>query len=317
MFRPPYPLLMALVAVSTVPVHLAGQSTESGRPLVLVMHGRGVQGQDTTLLRERWWRSLDQGLSEMTNGAFLREDDLRVVWYSEALRPERAALCETRARPDGRSGSGASFEDVMAAAGNLLAMAGDLVAGPEGVELRSVAGDLLYLGDDVRRCAAEEQLAKALARARSEGRPVILIAHSFGSLVSYRYLKTRDPASGPTIERYLTVGSLIGQPELRSLLLGYPIGNGSQGSAGTEIPLGVGSWVNVRDPADPFASPLIALESHPDTPVFDLRTDRPTTGDPHDLGRYLADPVTARAVLDAWCSVRKDPAPPCLTQPRS
>lgn len=308
MFRALILCVMALATVLPVFASLSAQPTESGRPLVLVVHGRGVQGQDTTFLRDRWWRSLDRGLTEVAQSAFLRREDLRVVWYSEALRPERPAACERP--PEGTTGTRGSLGDVMAAAGNLIAMAAELVAGPEAVELRSVAGDLLYLGDDTRRCAAEERLAAALLRAESEDRPVILVSHSFGSLVSYRHLRTSSAAPGPGIERYVTVGSLIGQPELRGLLMGRPLGSQAGWSTPEdEVPASVHSWVNVRDPADPFAAPLIALGNERAREVRDLRTERPTTGDPHDLGRYLADPATARSVLEAWCATRSDLVP--------
>jgi len=99
------------------------------------------------------------------------------------------------------------------------------------------------------------------------------------------------------VARLITVGSLIGYPELRELLLGPEAGTVS-------LPPGVGSWVNVRDPMDPLAAPLMdpgGLAG--DESVSDRRTEGRAGPDPHDAARYLSDPATARAVLESWCTL--------------
>jgi hypothetical protein len=37
-----------------------------------------------------------------------------------------------------------------------------------------------------------------------------------------------------------------------------------------------------------------------------LLLERSLPGDPHDASRYLADPATVRAVLEAWCRALPD-----------
>jgi hypothetical protein len=108
--------------------------------------------------------------------------------------------------------------------------------------------------DAGKRCAAQDRLANALDQAARAGRPVVLIAHSFGSLVAHGHLSTRTAPEAAPVERWITIGSLVGRPELRELLLG------SDGRA-TGLPPGVGSWVNVHDPRDALAAPLLGMRS--------------------------------------------------------
>jgi hypothetical protein len=279
--------IAAAPATSLLPLH---ESTRSGRPLVLLLHGRGVQDADSAGLRRQWRDALNMGLVAAGAESLIGEQDLRLVWYADALDPRMSNACERRGdTPTSEIASG------LASAGALLGMAAEWLGDAEGAALRSLAGDLLYLGDDAKRCAAEGRLSDALANALRESRPVVLVAHSFGSLVSYHHLRVRDTASAPRVERFVTIGSLLGRPELRALLLG-------PGGREPALPAGVGSWVNVRDPGDPFASPLIGLgDAGRGGRIQDVRTEKVLPGDPHDAARYLADPATARAVLAAWC----------------
>jgi pimeloyl-ACP methyl ester carboxylesterase len=225
------------------------------------------------------------------------------VWYADALDPRAPAACPDRSR---RSTPASQVGSVLGAVGTLMGAVADLSGEHEAAALRSLAGDLLYLGDEGKRCAAEERLAGALARAAAEDRPIIVVAHSFGSLVAYHHLQTRDTAGAVTVERLITVGSLIGRPELRDLLLG-------QDGRRAALPPGVGSWVNVRDPEDPFAAPLhsVRADSAQAERIRDVRTERAGARDPHDAARYLIDPATARAVRESWCSAsRSTPASP-------
>ena len=267
-----------------------------GRPLVLMVPGRGYFVQDTAALRADWYGALDRGLSAVGQPALLEESDFRLVWYADVLDPAVPVECRER-RPSGPGarGGGEDLASALSAALTVAAMIADWAGTLDGPPLRAVAGDLLYFGDDLKRCAAEERIADALAEAARGGRPVVLIAHSFGSLVAHSHLNTRDSASAPRVERWITIGSLIGRPELRTLLLG-PDGRA------LARPARVGSWVNVRDPGDVLGAPLVGIraDSVASDGIADLVTESASAGDPHDPTRYLSDPATARAILGEW-----------------
>lgn len=289
------------------PAAPAAAARDPGRPVVLMLPGRGLEGRDTASLRRGWNSALDQGIASVAGERLLDEDDLRLVWYADALEPD-ARACPVRRGEEEGEGAGPQRERrraewarevgaALGSAGRLMGLVAQWMEGPEGEALRSMAGDLLFLGDHGQRCGAEERLAEALATAEREGRPVILVAHSFGALVAYHHLQTR-PDAFPRIERWITVGSLLGHPELREVLL--------TGGGATGVPAGVGSWVNVSDPRDPLAARLSGIRASPgDTLVIEDRTtESPGGGNPHDPERYLSDPATARAVVEAWGRVR-------------
>ena len=141
--------------------------------------------------------------------------------------------------------------------------------------------------DSRKRCASEQRLADAIDRARREGRPVILVAHSLGSLVAYDYLSARSDTG--LVQRFITVGSMVGSTELRQLLIG--------GDASDTLtrPAGVKSWTNVRHENDLFAATISTGRNVIATPP----ADEP---DPHELVGYLRGSMTATEILGSWCA---------------
>ena len=269
-------------------------SIPAERPLVLMVPGRGYSVQDTAGLRADWRGALERGMTALGRPGLLEESDFRLVWYADVLDPTVPAECRGE-RSSRARGRGEELASALSTALTLAAAIAEWAGTVDGPPLRAVAGDLLYFGDELKRCAAEERIADALAEAARGGRPVVLIAHSFGSLVAHSHLSARDSASAPRVERWITIGSLIGRPELRTLLLG------PEGRA-LALPPRVGSWVNVRDPGDVLGAPLIGVgaDSLASAGIADRMTEAAPAGDPHDPARYLSDPATARAVLDAW-----------------
>jgi pimeloyl-ACP methyl ester carboxylesterase len=156
---------------------------------------------------------------------------------------------------------------------------------------RDIAGDLRFIGDRAVRCAAQSRVADALERARAEGRPVVLVAHSLGALVAWGYLEHRDGRDVPEIERLVTVGAPIGNDGLRELLTGD--------TAKVFLPRGVRSWVNAVNADDGLAARIVSDSALPG--ITDVVTEH-IEESPHDLRGYLRDANTAKAVISAWCS---------------
>jgi hypothetical protein len=284
-------------AVSTVAARSADDESQS-RPIVLLAHGRGQFGRDTAEIRTEWQRSLETGLGKLTRQPLIDSSDVRLVWYADVLDPTSSAGCN--ANPS--STPQRTTEDEVDVLQLLLGVTSTLFTSlyesmPEDsrYSMRALVGDMLYLGDRWRRCAVERRFESALTQAAREGRPVILVAHSFGSLVAYSYLRADRAHSGgtPRIHRYVTLGSMLGIPELRELLLGR-VGPLS-------LPTGVGSWVNVRHVRDPFAVPLADSTTGKRGPTIREVVTSGSAVDPHDIVTYLRDPATARAIAWAWC----------------
>jgi hypothetical protein len=282
-------------------------TADPGRPVIIVVHGRGELPGDSVAVRSRWSRVLRAGVSELAGAPLIRDGDVRIAWYADALDPLAPALCDADpALPARRAGArrGVEMEPLFTAMGEGLAAALDLFDGYARDEARAVAGDLLFLGDSLRRCAAETQLARALARAERERRPVILVAHSFGSLLAYDYLRSVSPddTSEQSIQRFVTIGSLLGAPGARELLLGDTTTRAS-------VPPGVRAWTNILDARDVLASSIAFADA--DAARVENLTTTPGVGgdDPHDVVRYLRDPVTVRTVVSGWCAAIDAAAP--------
>ncbi len=179
--------------------------------------------------------------------------------------------------------------------GNFLTALTTMVSDTESAtQLRALSSDAAFLGDARKRCAAEQRLADAIDRAAREGRPVIVVAHSLGSLVAYDYLTSRRDSGA--VQRVVTIGSPLGSSEMRRFL----IGGDSTESFG--LPSSVRAWINVRSAADMFAMPLsfgrdIVTTTAPDEP------------DAHEMIGYLRNSATAGAILGGWCTAFIGSAP--------
>ena len=285
MFR----LLAALTLATTLAVH---SEDDRGRPVVLLVHGRGMLDHDTAATRKMWLDALASGGKTITSLPLLSERDLRVVWYADALDPRSTAGCDyaaTDARTKRNAAIDPDLKNLVATVGSLLDMITSVVAiaDTENVShLRALSADASFLADSRKRCATEQRLADAIDGARREGRPVILVAHSLGSLVAYDYLSARSDTG--LVQRFITVGSMVGATELRQLLIG--------GDASDTLvrPAGVKSWTNIRHEDDLFATTISTGRNV----IATQPADEP---DPHELVGYLRGSVTATEILGSWC----------------
>jgi pimeloyl-ACP methyl ester carboxylesterase len=280
-----------LFALTILAVAGAGAQQDRGRPLVLLVHGRGMLDRDTAATRKLWTDGLATGLRTVTPSSPITDHDVRVVWYADVLDPRSSLGCDyTRADPRARRARGddQDLKGVVGAIGSFFGALTAFVSDTEsGTELRSLAADASFLSDARKRCASENRLAGELDRARSEGRPVILVAHSLGSVVAYDYLSSRSDSG--VVPRLITIGSPVGSPGLRQLLIG-----GDSTETFTRPP-SVTEWVNIRNDGDAFAAPLPFGR--------DLLVTPPANeSDPHEMVGYLRGTATAREILSGWCS---------------
>jgi hypothetical protein len=256
-------------------------SIEPPRPLVILVHGRGHSVSDSAALRRAWKAELDSGLVRAGLSP-LANEDVRVAWYSDAMEPESDGSCVGSARPSDTSSTGRFARDFF---GALAALIPD-----EAPEARSLVRDALYVMDPTVRCATQERVGRAIEAALAERRPVIIVAYSLGSLVTYGYLQSADKKRVAGSVRFVTVGSPLGNPELRGIL---------GGADSLAVPASVSAWENVYDESDVFAAPMEIGG------VRDRVAKRVNDSDAHGMGRYLSDPATGQAVGRALCAATK------------
>ena len=293
---PRSPLLIALAL--TAAFALPSRQGERGRPVILMIHGRGMGGSDTAALRKLWYDGLVAGANGVTSERLINESDVRLVWYADVLDPHSTERCDyadsdPRARRDARTDP--DLKAAVSLLGNVVGALNALVADDSSaVDLRSLAGDASFLSDSRARCASERRLAGAIDRAASEGRPVILVAHSLGSVIAYDYLSSRRDTG--VVQRLVSVGSPLGSAGLRHLLIG---GDSTDSLA---EPPSVKSWVNISNDGDPLAGPVSVARNVTTT----APSDEP---DQHEMVGYLRNSVTAGAVLGGWCAAFSGRAP--------
>lgn len=277
--------LLALPLVFLGSAFTAPRAPEPPRPLVILVHGRGMSGADSATMRRAWKQDLDSALASARFPA-LAGDDVRLAWYADVMDPSVSAACSRGYTTE------AGLADV---ARGFLAGLVSVIPDSGSVqdrEARSLFGDMLYLVDPATRCAAETRFENVLAAARAQGRPVIVVAYSLGAAVAYGFLQ-RETARVPALDvQLITLGSPLAVPVARELLLGV---------GALRRPPAVARWVNIYDPDDAFAAPL----GMPDA-VFDRRTRSARGSDPHGVSRYLRDEETGRTLADAMCGATND-----------
>ena len=193
----------------------------------------------------------------------------------------------TRARATTRQ-TDPNLKTFVSLVGDVLSVLTNVVSDTESaVQLRALSADASFLSDAHKRCASERRLSDALERAKREGRPVILVAHSLGSLVAYDYLSAQRDSN--VVQRLVSLGSMLGAADLRRLLIG------GDSSDAFGLPRSVKSWVNVRNNGDPLAVPLPFGNEIVTTPP-------PDEMDRHEMIAYLRNSFTAGAILEGWCA---------------
>ncbi|HEU4996488.1 MAG TPA: hypothetical protein VFT29_16845 [Gemmatimonadaceae bacterium] len=278
-------LAAALGIVALAGTGAIGLSQEPPRPLVILVHGRGQNGQDSAALRREWKSDLDSSLA-LVGVPRLPDEDVRLVWYADVMDAESDNDC----RHASAVSDSLTFGDVARGFVGFIAS----LAGPDDSrDVRGLMGDVLFLVDPSIRCAAEIRVGRAIEAAAREHRPVIVIAYSLGSLVTHGYLSSRD-TSGTTPLRLITVGSPLGIRPIRELVFGADVDS-------LRPAAGVSEWDNVYDPGDVLSAPLDG--AIPRRTIRDHSADT-AADDPHNFRHYLRDRQTGEALKRALCALR-------------
>ena len=265
---------LSAAALAITPVASSVPAQQPERPIVVIVHGRGHVDADSAVLRRQWKRDLDHAIA--STGARLADADVRVAWYADILEPSGTEACD---RPAEDSLGIGAFTVLMGALAAALPR-------EESREARGLLGDLVWVVDEARRCAAERRVGSVIERAAAEKRPLILVGYSLGSVVTYGYLKKREPRSGDPAIHLITLGSPLGNPMVRELL--------GQGVDSLRRPRSVRSWQNLYDPNDPFAARV--TDAAIGDAAVDRATENETSRDPHAIERYLGDRAMAAAL---------------------
>ena len=307
-------------AAPTPPAVPPDRNPSDSEPLIIYIHGIGAQPPEDTL-KAKW----DLALFGKDMG-----DRTRMAYWADIL--DKAT--PPPKRPRGLTGSDGvdvskllqeagvkNKEEATRLAGALLRAAG---VAPEGISEKSVRKKILPLPAALRKPLAKAFLEafikdtaayffrpgaqpaidqRLIAALPKDGRPVVLVSHSQGTIVAFNVLSSLPPKSAADIQQLVTLGSPLGIQEVQDLLARLP------GSRGLEIPGRIVRWANFADPLDPVAIQKgISNDFEPPGFIVDsliVNTQlRSLRFDPHSGVGYLAHPKVRSLVCRA---ARVDP----------
>lgn len=123
-------------------------TADRGRPVILLVHGRGMLDSDTADTRRLWLDALVSGSKTITRDSLLAERDVRVVWYADVLDPRSSAGCDyapkdLRARREATEDP--DLKSFLSMAGNVLGFLTSLVDDSGATTpFRALAGDASF-----------------------------------------------------------------------------------------------------------------------------------------------------------------------------
>ncbi|MGL4438180.1 MAG: hypothetical protein ACRCUE_02825 [Bosea sp. (in: a-proteobacteria)] len=280
------------------------------QPVIIGIHGLNNKPMRATL--RRWWlAALAEGYDRnIANQTALPEFQLS-YWadlchdlpYTTKNDPEPYRPADGQGpMPDAKRGKRRKLAALgLEAAGKLLDTLTNSGLFEERLEhlIESKANDLhRYHSESALRAAIRARLASRLQHAMRQSRPVLLIAHSMGSIIAYDVLRA-NPAL--LVSHIVTIGSPLGLDEIK---------NASSDEFGApRIPDGVSQWTNLADPRDRIAALDMRLASDYDPGQRCLAiTDRKARNEyvgpngrqnPHKVYGYLRTPEMSR-IIAAW-----------------
>lgn len=309
-------LLWTLFALALLGVRVAAQEP-AGRtePLIILIHGRDQAFQISTSLEREWLGALSDGLRKVRADTMIPTGARHFVQYQHVFEHGSVAGPDCPAGSTGLKYRRESFGLFASTAQRYF------FTGPRNEAVawvRSVANALhkpqilalqlpdvkLYHDNPPTRCETERLLHRALDSAADERRPVILVAHSMGALVSLRVLSQRPPERNANIVRFVTFGSQAGAAGMVKWMLGD-----NWKAQRFRVP----SIVNLVGRDDHLAFEIGGksdLRSFADS-VRNLYVET-NASDQHSFEGYLKHPAMAGTIADSWCTAlgRTDPVCP-------
>jgi hypothetical protein len=175
MFRPI--TLAGVVLFAAAAANTKAPPDDRGRPVILLVHGRGMADRDTSATRKFWLGALISGIKTVARDSLVAERDVRIVWYADVLDPRSTAGCDYD-RNDPRARREATedpqLKSLVSLAGDFLGALTGMVADTEATsQLRGLAADASFLSDaqTLRGRAPTRRRDRSRATRRSTDHP--------------------------------------------------------------------------------------------------------------------------------------------------
>ena len=256
--------------------HAAGLVAKPKPPITAAYYADLLAGETRSAAVEMGVGTQSTGLAvgllqEYAGEADITADEMRLAAIDLGIEPEAV---EQGIPHDGRIVRFASvLERVLPTKGKLLAR----------FFLRQA---VTYISDKALARRIDRTVARQIFADDSASEPVIVVAHSLGTVVSYRILADR-PGGSPDVPLFLTLGSPLSVQMFKAIL---PV----RGSIPNPP---IGQWFNARHLEDfvTLGRP-ITEESIGFSGVIDCTGIINDDSDKHEVVRYLASPDVARKI---------------------
>jgi hypothetical protein len=285
-----------LLVCSSVTLGSGVIEAQDDRPIVVFVHGRGQLGRNAREVRTQFVNAFNQAQQTHLGTAIVPDSDIAFVWYADVI--------DTSMTPPPMSQSCSAVSDAESIAmwkdwrSRLIGFAQSL--GLETPVLNRFMNDTYtYLSSVKARCEADSRLELELAMQKVIGRPLIVVAHSMGGIVSFASI--RQNATVPqasdrlNVTRFVTLGTQVGVDLILEGLLG------SFTKPPVPEPNTILGWRNFLNEGDKLAfvvGPSFQATNPQRRPV-DISIN--ATGERHAATTYLSDSRVVRAILWPWC----------------
>lgn len=290
-------------------------TAQSGRPIVLLVHGRHQAFMLTDDLAHEYTEGLLEGLQAVPHGDLITKNDLRFVAYQNLFEPGKESLWCPPTEGANHLAPPVWVERTTKYLTDLLASQTQ----PVNAALRLITKDTQkYLENGRLACAVNGRLTSAIDEEQSAGRPVIIVAHSMGGLVVLRSLYAKAVIDQPpprSVSATITIGSQLRVPSLVAALEGLS----PSATFPREVPATLGEWRDFQGELDwvsptPRGAPANVWRFAPKSSYYKFATITTNPEDPHDVRGYLLHPAVGQAVLHEWCKAYKPPKPAACGQ---
>jgi hypothetical protein len=280
------------------PATVRGQAPPPVSPVLVLVHGRGQEGRKPSDVRRLFVDAFVAGERTVAGSEIVPAADIAFVWYADLIdpnaeAPDRTMGCSFAVEQTARSK--AALDDWRQRLIGVLAAAGM----QQPIMQRFMADTYKYLAEPDVRCEVDARLELEIGENGLRGRPLVVVAHSMGGIVTLSSLAENagviDPADRLRVVRLVTIGTQVGLPLVLEGLFGNLV------TPPVPEPITIASWTNFMNEGDKLAFPTTGSFKASDAARLprDVRIDVP--GDRHAATSYLSDPRVMRSALWAWC----------------
>lgn len=313
--------LIPLACAASATAQSPTGSRATGMPVLLIVHGRDTQTDDVGALKREWSDALNVGLIQGNVDPTLIPDSARrFVYYGDVFAKGAvhekcrdvtlvANVLEPVVEPTSEPAN--SGNGILRLAKSFTTfLPGDLTYRIIMTQTRDTEE---YITRGSPSCSVRNIFLDSFRDARASGRPIVVVAHSQGALLTYEYEGSTE-GWGHELGAFVSIGSQFGFDALMT----HFGAKAQKDGAGISTPPGVGAvWYNFFDDQDAVAFAMdgrYASTLHSEVREYRAQNSLPFR---HTATGYLSNGMVALGTASAWCAAYGAPKPDACADVRA